>query len=191
MILCLTFVQLKAQEDFNVKLGVMLKSGDKIDRLKSRDRAKTGDKIRIFVNPSVKSYSYVFYSESEKTYLVNDKFIDYSANIVRPLQIPSATEYIEFDGASENIGITIITSKERIPSLDNLFKKEAEVATKEWKSVIDHIKDLVKTDLSMSMDKPISMAGNVRDAESSFISKLQSFSGEKIIIKDYTIEIKK
>ena len=55
------------------KIGIMRKSGDMLEKLKAKDHAKSGEQVRIFVQPQQASYVYVIDADEKEVTLLNSQ----------------------------------------------------------------------------------------------------------------------
>ncbi|MCF8242898.1 MAG: DUF4384 domain-containing protein [Melioribacteraceae bacterium] len=173
------------------KIGIMLKSGDSFTRLKTNDRLVAGDQIRIFVQPLSAAYTYVIFSDDKEAALLNanDFAKEVKANDI--IILPSEEEFYAFDDKSESAKISVICIPERMKELEALFSESGSASLDKWTSFESILEEEVKSDISDKTDKPFTMAGNVRGVNDSFHNKLQLFTGDKLVLKKYAVEIKK
>jgi hypothetical protein len=190
LVCALLIVNLFPQE-VKSKIGVMLKSGDQINRLKTIDRAKVGDQLRIFVQPQTECYVYVIFSDTKESNLLNFKTGGYKIKKESKLTLPSSNEYYEFDNQSTKAYLTIFCSPSSLNELENLFKNKSSIEHKKWIEAENLITKNNQINLNNKTEKPISIAGNVRSLNDDFQNKLQLFSDKKLILKRFEIEIKK
>ncbi|MFC1534141.1 hypothetical protein ACFL7M_12325 [Thermodesulfobacteriota bacterium] len=183
----------KAEEEkVRAKIGIQIKSGDRILRAKSIDRLKRGDFLRIYVNPEKTSHVYVIHTDLKKVTLLN---MDQQKTQNSTMVMPSLQEYYQVDGKSSKETITIIISPNELSELFRVFEDENMPYAK-W---IEHEKRLIdksKIDLGQKIEKPFSIAGNVRGVAGnndidSFVNKLQIFSGKSILVKKYEFKVKR
>jgi hypothetical protein len=182
---------LAQQAKIQANIGLLKKSGDKITRIKTNDRAMVGDQMRIFIQPLQDSYLYVIYSDGINTHLLTTKETETNIKKNKVLLLPSDTEFYVFDDKSKNGFVTIICSSTPVSDIESNFKGKSELKHKEWAILEAKLTKEFKTDLHKKSDKPISIAGNVRGMNDDFRNQLQTFSDEKVIMKKFTLEIKK
>lgn len=178
------------QDNISVRLAAMLQRGEEIQKLKSRDRIRHTDQIRLFVKPVNDCYMYLIYSDDKDASYLNYKSRFMSLKSDKTYIYPSAESYYNFDSSSTYASFTIICSKGRINDLESLFKK-SKISRTAWMAYEDTLSIKLKYNFNEVVDKPFTIAGNVRSLNSEFQGKLQLFSGEKIIMRKYEIEIKK
>lgn len=191
LIILLLFSVCLTAQNVKAKVAVMLKSKDQILRLKSSDRVKVGDEIRIFVQPETDCFVYVLFSDSKETNLLNYRSSSYKLKKDSKLTLPSNSEFYQFDDKSNKSTLVIYCSQNQIYEIENAFKDIACIENKKWKETEILLAKNNKINLNTKSDKPISIAGNVRSLNDDFQNKLQLFSDDKVIIKKFDIEIKK
>ena len=180
------------EEKIRAKIGIQIKSGDRIMRAKSQDRLKAGDLLRIYVHPEKTSHVYVVHTDLKKAALLNmvQQKIQSST-----LVMPSLQEFYQVDGESQKETFTIIISPNEMPeALDVLGTGKASYSR--WVKIEKILIEKSKIELSQKTEKPFSISGNVRGAAGPgdvdpFVGKLQIFSGKSIIVKRYEFRVKK
>jgi hypothetical protein len=60
-----------AQESIQARIGLQIKSGDRILRAKAFDRAQVGDLLRVYVVPEEAAYVYVMHTDGNTVRLLN------------------------------------------------------------------------------------------------------------------------
>lgn len=180
------------EEKVRAKIGIQIKSGDRIMRAKSQDRLKARDLLRIYVHPEKTSHVYVVHTDLKKATLLNmvQQKIQ-SATLV----MPSLQEFYQVDGKSQKETFTIIISPDELPEALEVFGT-GKASYLRWVEVEKVLLERSKVDLSQKTEKPFSISGNVRGAVGSgdvdpFVSKLQIFSGKSILVKKYEFRVKK
>lgn len=190
-LLLFTFAFSLNADDFIIaKIGIMYKSGEKITKLRSNDRVKAGEEIRIFIQPQHNVYLYVIYSDGIKASLMNykegqDKLVSYEM-----LVLPSETQFYEFDDKSDKAWFNILCSKDSIESIDSLYADRYTVPHSDWAKVSESLEENIKADLSDDTDKPLTIGGNVRGTNDDFSKRLPKFADKKIIMRKYELEVK-
>ena len=188
-----SFYPVGAQEEkVRAKIGIQIKSGDRIMRAKSQDRLKAGDLLRIYVHPEKTSHVYVVHTDLREATLLNmvEQKIQSSTVVM-----PSLQEFYQVDGKSQKETFTIIISPDELPeALDVLGTGNAPYS--KWAEIEEVLLEKSKIDLSQKTEKPFAISGNVRGAVGSddvdpFVGKLQIFSGKSILIKRYEFRVKK
>jgi hypothetical protein len=180
------------QDFIRAKIGVQIRSGDKVIRAKSRDRLKTGDYLRLYVHPEHSSYVYVIHSDQKQATLLNTVRQTMQSST---LVMPSLQQYYQVDGQSKMESFTIICSPEEIEEVSSLFK-EGSVPHEEWEKVEKDLSSKNEIQLATDTKKPFAIAGNVRGAGGGvsgdpFSSELQVFSGKKMVVKHYQFRVMK
>jgi len=196
--LCISLIAIsnysaKAEEEIvRAKIGIQIKSGDRILRAKSIDRLKKGDLLRIYVHPEKTCHVYVVHTDPKKITLLNmiQQEIQSSTMVM-----PSLQEYYQVDGESSKETITIIISPNKLSELLRLLEGGSTPYAR-WVEYEQMLIDKSRIDLSQRTKKPFSIAGNVRGVVGNsdvdpFISKLQIFSGKSILVKKYELKVKK
>lgn len=180
------------QDFIRAKIGIQIRSGDKILRAKSRDRLKTGDYLRLYVHPEHSSFVYVIHSDQQQATLLNSvRQTEQSSTLV----MPSLQQYYQVDGQSRTESFAIICSPEEIEEVSSLFE-EGSVPRLEWERLEKELSSKSEIQLEGDTRKPFAIAGNVRGAVGDvsgdpFSSKLQVFSGKKMVVKNYQFRVVK
>jgi hypothetical protein len=182
-----------AQENvIRAKIGLQIRSGDRIIRAKSKDRLKAADLIRIYVHPEENSHIYVVHSDIKESALLNivQKKIQSSL-----LVMPSSQGFYQVDGNSPNEVFTIIVSPDELPEVSDLLGT-GNIPYPKWVEVEKMLIEKGRIGLTQDVEKPFPIAGNVRGLSGvgdidPFVSKLQIFSGKSILVKKYEFEVKK
>lgn len=182
---------LAQQAKIQANIGLLKKSGDKITRIKTNDRALVGDQMRIFIQPMQDSYIYVIYSDGITSNLLTSKEPETILKKNKVLLLPSDTEFYVFDDKSNKGIVTLICSSTPLTDIESNFKGKTELKHKDWVNLEKKLTKELKVDLHKKSDKPISIAGNVRGMNDDFRNQLQTFSDDKVIMKKFTLEIKK
>jgi hypothetical protein len=173
------------------KVGIQIRSGDRVMRAKSRDRLKTGDYLRLYVHPEHGSYVYVIHSDQKTATLLNTiRQTIQSSTLV----MPSLQQYYQVDGKSKIESFTIICSPNQIDELSKLFKNGS-TSHKEWEKIKKDLSSKSEIQLASNTEKPFAIAGNVRGAGDDvkgdpFSKELQVFSGKTMVLKHYEFRVK-
>ncbi len=180
-----------SQDDLvRAKIGIMIKSKDRVIRAKKKERIRAGDQIRIYALPEKPAYVYIIHSDMKTATLLN-KETQRVANVV--LTLPAPQNYYEVDGKSLKEIITVVCSPEETRALTALFKS-GQAAHPAWASVEEELLEKSRIDLTDKAQKPFSIAGNVRGgavAADPFIEKLQTVSGKSLVARRYEFRVKK
>jgi hypothetical protein len=183
---------LSQEEIVRAKIGVQIRSGERIIRAKSPDDLNILDLIRIYVHPEEMGYVYIIHTDLKEATLLNmvQQKIQSST-----LVMPSLQEFYQIDGNSSVETFTIIISPNELPEVLNVFKNGTTTYNK-WIKVEEPLLQKSKIDLSQLVEKPFSISGNVRSVTGSsnldpFVNELQIYSGESILVKRYEFRVKK
>jgi len=177
-----------SQNTIKAKVAILHKSGDDFAVLRSNDRLRVGEMIRIFVQPENSCYVYIIHSDNKESTLLYDKKISAKHDT---LILPSTSEYYVFDNKSPTAKITIFCSLKKIEDINRLFEGENVSDKNEWSSLEEKLFKKYKKNLSDQSEKPFPMAGNVSAVNDEFLSRQLVLSGKGMIIRRYEIEIKK
>lgn len=199
ILLCLPFFMASpvltqvAAENTNVraKIGIQIKSGDRITRAKSQERLRAGDLFRIYIHSEDNCTIYIIHTDEKTVNLLNitEQKVQ-SATLI----LPSAQAYYQVDGNSDTEKITIICSPRPLPVLATIESND--MPYNKWVSIQDDLIAKSQMMLPRQNEKPFSIAGNVRGiADSStgdsFVGRLQIYSGKGMLIKTYEFKVKK
>jgi hypothetical protein len=181
-----------AQEVVSAKVGVQVISGEQARRAKSKDRLKTGDRLRVFVQPDFEAYIYVVHTDAEKAGLLSAL----PAKVAEPethFVLPSLSDFYEIDGKSSVEKISVFCSTRPVKEIEVFFESEKST-TKAWLALETRLFAQHKTDLNEKIEKPFAIAGNVRDIDqkaTEFVQSLTAYSGKSIVLKRYDFRVKK
>lgn len=172
------------------KIGIQIRSGDRVIRAKSRDTLKAGDLFRIYVHPEETSHVYVVHTDHKTATLLNmvQQKIQSST-----LVMPSIQELYEVDGKSPIETVTIICSPNELTEVMDILAS-GEALYSRWAKFEDRLLERSKIDLSQEPERPFAIAGNVRGIGGTgnldpFVSELQIFSGKSILVKRYEFRV--
>ena len=180
------------EERVRAKIGIQIRSGERVLRAKARDRLQAGDMLRIYVHPERSSYVYVIHSDGTTASLLNtvEQGIQSST-----LVMPSLQEYYQVDGKSSTEFFTILCSPSALPEVAARFQN-GQAPHVEWASVAETLSKRSRIQLTQQPgeNKPFAIAGNVRGAGGGaigdpFSNQLQIFSGEGLLVKQYTFRV--
>jgi hypothetical protein len=182
---------INSQEKVQAKIGVMLKSGNQITKAKSKDRIKSGDELKVVVEPQNDCIIYAVYNDGKEATLLN--FSSYGKTLKKEIteMLPNEEEFYQVDDKSSNAKITVICSIKKITEIDKLFRKKDTAPSGEWVKIEDKLLNENKANLNEESDKPFQIAGNVRGFSDDFKKKLPVFTSDKLIIKSFVLEIKR
>jgi hypothetical protein len=179
-----------AQTGVKTKIGIMMLSGNKVQRVKSNDRAFVGDKFRVFVKPLVNGHVYVVYTDSGESLLLNHGSSNFTIDADHTLILPDEENFYAFDDNSSNAVIDVYVSSGKLDMLETAFGT-MKLPSSTYEGIKNDIVNRVKTEVRDETEESIVMAGNVRGINQDFGKKLQTFSDSEIVLKQYHIEIKK
>lgn len=173
------------------KVGIQIKSGEKISRAKSNDRVTAGDLLRIYIHPENSSYVYVVHTDRKTVtalHMVGQNIK--SATLV----LPSLQTFYQVDGRSPVETFTIVCSPRELKEVSALA--HTEYSYEQWAQIENTLIEKNKIDLWQQPEKPFTVAGNVRGGFGAgdgdpFVSKLQIFSGNELLVKKYEFQVKK
>ncbi|MCF8268087.1 MAG: DUF4384 domain-containing protein [Ignavibacteriales bacterium] len=193
LILAISLKTISAQEitdKIKVKMGVMVHSGNKFERLKSKDKLAPGDEFRIFLQPLQDAYLYVIITDENESTLLTPTVQKQSFKANKMVYLPSEAEYYSFDNKSKNPGIAIICSGKRNTQIEKLFASGTSIESSKWQAFETKL-ETEKQDVDEKSDKPFVIAGNVRAANDDFMNQMYMLSGKDILLKTYDLQIKK
>jgi|SRR5690554_4094636 len=170
------------------KIAVLHKTGEIYNPLKTRDRLKAGEMLRIFVLPEKDCFVYTIHTGEKESFLLCKAKLSAGKDT---LILPTPEDYYVFDEGGVKEKITILCSKNKIDEVEKLFKDSEIIKSDNWNSTEEKIIAMNKENLNESSDKPFPLAGNVSSVNSDFIESMQSFIGKDVLIRKYEIEIKK
>lgn len=179
------------ENQVRAKIGILIKSGEKISRAKSRDRIAAGDLLRIYIHPENNSYVYVVHTDRKTVTALHmvDQNIK-SATLV----LPSLQTFYQVDGRSQAEAFTIVCSPRELKEVSALA--HTQYSYEQWAQIENALIEKNKIDLSQQPEKPFTIAGNVRGGFGAgngdpFVNKLQIFSGNELLVKKYEFKVKK
>lgn len=182
---------LSQEKTVRAKIGILVKSGDQIIKVKARDRLKAGDLVRIYVHPELNSYIYVVHRDQKTVTLLNmvEQRIQSSS-----LVLPSVQEFYQVDGQSPVETFTVICSPNEVKEISSLVGSQ--MPYDRWVSLEKELLKRGEIDLAQKSEKPFAIAGNVRGAGDAaggdaFVRELQIFSGKSILVRQYEFSVKK
>lgn len=180
-----------SQDDLvRAKVGIMIKSKDRVLRAKKKARLRPKDQIRIYALPEKPAYVYVIHSDTKTATLLNNEH-QRVANVV--LTLPAPQDFYEIDGQSAKEFITVVCSREEARALKALFSS-GQVPHRAWAKVEKDLLGSPPVDLTGKAEKPFTIAGNVRGGSAAadpFIEKLQTISGKALVVRQYEFRVKK
>jgi hypothetical protein len=182
----------RAQERIRAKVAIQVKSGESVTRAKAKDRIKVDDKLRIYIIPEVDSYVYVIHTDQKKVTLLNSGKDQRTLKKDLLLVLPSTDEFYQVDGNSDRELFTVICSPIELPELSTLPTEGEGIFTK-WMTLEKSLIEKSKINLGEEGEKPLEIAGNVRGPleNDPFLSQLQIFSGNSLLVKRYEFNVKK
>jgi hypothetical protein len=187
---------LYSTDSLKSKIAILRTVDEDFRRLKSNDRVFVGDGIRIFIQPQIKCFFYIVYSDPNSSQILNSEMPGTELNPYQltphdTLLLPSAEHYYIFDESEPEVRITIIGSLNQIDDIENLFIESNEVDSEVWLNTEASISEKFSNPLQGDVVKPIQIAGHVSAINEEFLENQIFLVGEKVIIRKYNIEIKK
>jgi hypothetical protein len=172
------------------KIGIMVKSGDKVMRAKKKGRIRSGDRIRIYAIPEKPSYVYIVHTDMKTATLLNDEKQQIENEI---LTLPSLQGFYEIDGKSAKETITIVCSPDKPVNVPELLKS-GQASHSAWAALEKELIEKSRIDLTHKAEKPFTIAGNVRGAGGAadpFVAELKTVSGKSLVVRKYEFRVKK
>jgi len=173
-------------EAVRARIGIQLRSGNRVEQARYREEIRTGDFLRIYVQPEKTSYVYVVHTDNKTATLLN---YDKQKNNGSAMVMPSLDEYYQVDGLSKKESFTIICSPTELPHLLKSFS--AGVAPhSDWVGNEARFVDNSQMDLDDIFDTPFAIEGNAQNISGAnkkdpFVDLLKIFSGKSLLIKKY------
>jgi hypothetical protein len=188
-LLCNFFIFAFAPGDtVKAKIAVLHKAGEMYNPLKSKDRLKAGEMLRIFVLPEKSCYVYAVHTGDKESFLLCKAKLDSKKDT---LVLPNPDDYYTFDEGGIKEKIIIFCSAEKITEIENIFKDSELINRNAWNETETKLIALNKSNLNETSDKPFPLAGNVSSVNADFIETMPLFVGQDMIIRKYEIEVKK
>jgi hypothetical protein len=181
-------VTILPQDLIKAKVAILHKSGEDFMVLRTNDRLKVGEMIRIFVQPENNCYVYIINSDKNESTLLYDKEVSADKDT---LILPSTSEFYIFDDKSSDAKITILCSLKKIDEINKVFKNKSQTDPDSWNVLEEKLLKKYKKNLSDKSEKPFPMAGNVSAVNDEFLERQLTLSGKEALIRKYEIEIKK
>ncbi len=176
------------QDIIKAKIAILHKTADDFTVLRSNDRLKAGEMIRIFVQPENDCFVYIIHSDNSESTLLYDKRVSSKEDT---LILPSTSEFYVFDDKSPTARVTIFCSIKKIDDITYLFNGGDVVKLSSWSSLEDKLLKKYKKNFTDKSEKPFPMAGNVSAINDEFLNRQLVLSGKGAIIRRYELEIKK
>jgi len=175
-------------DSVKAKIAILHKAGDSYSSLRSKDRLRAGEMLRIFVQPLNKSCIYVVHADAKEAALL---YSNESPVLNEVLLLPSENDFYVFDDSSPEARIVIICSAKKYSEIEKLFENKEIISRKDWDKFEKNTLSENKKSLNDKTDKPFPIAGNVSSINEEFLDQVQTFVGKNILIRKYDIEIKK
>ena len=163
------------QEIIKAKIAILHKSGDDFTVLRSNDRLRAGEMIRIFVQPEDDCYVYIVHSDNSESTLLYDKKVNSKQDT---LILPSTSEYYVFDNKSPTAKVVIFCSVKKIEDINKLFDKGDIIKLSGWDSLEVKLLKKYKRNFTDKSEKPFPMAGNVSAINDEFLNRQLVLSGK-------------
>ena len=174
------------------KIAILHKSGDIYNPLKTKDRLRAGEMLRIFVlpvnPPMVDCFVYVVHSGDKESFLLCKTQLKSAKDT---LLLPNSHDYYIFDEGGVKEKITIFCTAKKINEIEKLFAKSELAPSSSWNDIETKLIALNKSNLNEDSDKPFPIAGNVSAINEDFMETMQLFVGTDMLIRKYEIEVKK
>lgn len=194
-IMCAVFPALADDNLVKAKIGIQIKSKDKLTRAKSKEFIKPGDYIRIYVKPMQISYVYAVYSDGKTASLLNMTMQKLDKDTGKSfLFLPSDKAFYKVDGASPVERFSVICSLTEVQGISGM--NEAGIPHEKWMAIETELMKKSKITLVRNPESPIAIAGNVRGIDTPedrerFVKNLPIYSGKGLVVKKYEFHIKK
>jgi len=176
------------KDSVKARIAILHKAGENYNPLKTKDRLKVGEMLRVFVLPSTSCFVYAVHTGGKESFLLCKTELKAGKDT---LLLPTPEDYYIFDEGGVKEKITIFCSTKKINEIEKLFMSSELVPTKSWNDVETKLISQNKSNLSETSDKPFPMAGNVSAINEDFIEAMQMFVGVNMLIRKYEIEVKK
>jgi hypothetical protein len=177
-----------ASDSVKAKIAILHKAGDNYSSLRSKDRLRAGEMLRIFIEPVNECYVYVVHADIKEATLL---YGDDSPAVNKILLLPSENDYYVFDDSSPEERIIVFCSVMKSAEFEKLFNKKETISRKEWNKFETRILKEHKKQLNDKTDKPFPIAGNVSALNDEFLDQVQTFVGKNVLIRKFEFEIKK
>jgi hypothetical protein len=177
------------KDTVKAKIAILHKGGDIYNPLKTKDRLKAGEMLRVFVLPVKDCFVYVVHTGDKESFLLCKSQLKSKKDT---LLLPNPEDYYIFDEAGVKERITVFCSAKKINEIEKLFEKSELVPSNKWNELESKLIKMNKINLSEDSDKPFPLAGNVSSSvNEDFIETMQLFVGNEMLIRKYEIEVKK
>ncbi len=175
-------------DSVKARIAILHKAGEIYNPLKTKDRLKAGEMIRIFVIPDNDCYVYAIHTGDKESFLLCKSKLTTKKDT---LILPSKDDYYVFDEGGVKEKITIFCSSKKVEDIEKLFKESELISSSSWNDIEKKLITLNKSDLNETSDKPFPLAGNVSSTNEDFMQSMPLFVGDDMLIRKYEIEIKK
>ena len=185
----------EAQNRVRAKVGMHVKSSHGVAWAKAQDSIQAGDFLRVYVLPEEDAYIYLVYTDKQKPILLNNQTYKKKINKSTITVFPSESEFYQTDGTNPFESFTVICSPSEIPEIPQLLNSP-HASHEKWALLEANLVRKSKIDISQKLEKPFSIAGNVRGPSGeanypSLVNELLVFSGESFLVKKYEFAVKK
>ncbi|MDO8549339.1 MAG: hypothetical protein Q7S39_04185 [Ignavibacteria bacterium] len=170
------------------KIAILHKAGEIYNPLKTKDRLRAGEMLRVFVLPAKDCFVYVVHTGNKESFLLCKTQLKSAKDT---LLLPNRDDYYIFDEGGVKERITIFCSAKKINEIEKLFGDSELISSNSWNDVETKLIALNKSNLNENSDKPFPLAGNVSAINEDFIETMQLFVGKDMLIRKYEIEVKK
>jgi hypothetical protein len=185
----------ETQDIVRAKIGIRIQAGDQERWAKTRERARVGERFRLYVLPESDGYIYVLYTDKETVIPVDEvQRINVSEGEYPVFVLPSMEDLYEFDGKNRSECLIIVWSLEEPVDIESLFNSQ-DVSYAQWRKREEELMAKSKIDLTGEAEKPWEIAAAVRGQEQQLYDWLQEelpiLSGKSLVLKTYEFRVKK
>lgn len=166
----------------NMKLGIVVFSGESIFSAKTYEKIRGDDKFQVIVQCKEENYIYIINYDDKKAKILYHTSI--SANELT--QLPDSSHYFSFDGQVMFEHLSLLIYKDRNLLLEQLFQNNV-LSSELWIEKEKKLQDESIFQFGGEYKFP-RIAGNVRGDDSIW---LLEFSSDTHFIRKYTFYVKK
>jgi len=173
------------------KIGIEIVKKNKSDLARKRNRITTEDKLRVYVAPDFKSFTYLISSDKKTAILLSPspKGQPKAKNGLK--NFPGAKQYYQFDETSDIELLTVICSPKELKEVQALFESE-NVTYKKWAELEKNLIKKSKILASTEVGKEVQIGGFVQQglrSAGSFEDKIPIRRGNTLLIKNYEFRV--
>jgi hypothetical protein len=173
------------------KIGIEIVKKDKSALAKKRNRITTDDRLKIYVAPDFKSYTYVISSNKQVATLLSPSSKGKPEAKKGLKNFPGPKQYYQFDETSDIELLTVICSPNEVKEIKDLFESE-NVTHKEWAELENGLIKKSKILASKDVGKEVQIGGFVQQglrSAGSFADKIPVRRGNTLLIKNYEFRV--